>query len=103
MNKYDLLVIGGGAAGMAAALSARESGAEKVLICEREPFPGGILRQCIHNGFGLGYFHEDLTGPEYAARFISRLENIKCGFKSTSCPDQLATALKKIKAEQENS
>lgn len=81
MNKYDLLVIGGGAAGMAAALSARESGAEKVLICERESFPGGILRQCIHNGFGLGYFHEDLTGPEYAARFISRLETSDIEFR----------------------
>lgn len=70
---YDLLVIGGGAAGMAAALAAREAGAKKILIAEREDSPGGILRQCIHHGFGLGYFHEDLTGPEYAARFIEKL------------------------------
>ncbi len=73
MTEYDLLVVGCGAAGMATALAAREAGAEKLLIVERETEPGGILRQCIHNGFGLGYFHEDLTGPEYAARFIERL------------------------------
>ncbi len=70
---YDLLVIGGGAAGMAAALAAEKSGAKRVLIAERESLPGGVLRQCRHHGFGLGYFHEDLTGQEYAARFISRL------------------------------
>ena len=70
---YDLLIVGCGAAGMAAALSALEAGAERILIAEREIAPGGILRQCIHNGFGLGYFHEDLTGPEYAARFIEKL------------------------------
>ena len=70
---YDLLVIGGGAAGMAAALAAREAGAKKILIAEREDSPGGILRQCMHHGFGLGYFHEDLTGPEYAARFMEKL------------------------------
>ena len=81
MNKYDVLVVGGDAAGMAAALSAKEAGAKKVLICEREPSPGGILRQCIHNGFGLGYFHEDLTGTEYAHRFISRLENSETEFR----------------------
>lgn len=81
MNKLDLLVIGGGAAGMAAALAAREAGTEKILIAEREPLPGGILRQCIHKGFGLGYFHEDLTGPEYAERFISRLEDSDIEFR----------------------
>lgn len=81
MSNYDLLVIGGGAAGMAAALAAREAGAEKILIAERETLPGGILRQCIHNGFGLGYFHEDLTGPEYAARFISLLRESDIEFR----------------------
>ncbi len=81
MREYDLLVIGGGAAGMAAALAAEEAGTRKILIAERETFPGGILRQCIHNGFGLGYFHEDLTGTEYARRFTERLEKSRIEFR----------------------
>jgi NADPH-dependent 2,4-dienoyl-CoA reductase/sulfur reductase-like enzyme len=67
---YDIIVIGGGPAGLAAALEARRSGAERVLICERGSRLGGILEQCIHNGFGLSYFKEELTGPEYAQRFV---------------------------------
>jgi NADPH-dependent 2,4-dienoyl-CoA reductase/sulfur reductase-like enzyme len=70
---YDIVVIGGGPAGLAAALEARRSGAEKVLICERGARLGGILEQCIHNGFGLSYFKEELTGPEYAERFVSQV------------------------------
>ncbi|MBR2880676.1 MAG: NAD(P)/FAD-dependent oxidoreductase [Oscillospiraceae bacterium] len=81
MREYDLLVIGGGAAGMAAALAAEEAGAERILIAERETSPGGILRQCIHKGFGLGYFHEDLTGTEYARRFTERLEKSRVEFR----------------------
>ena len=73
MTHFDLLVIGGGAAGMGAALAAAESGAERILIAEREAHLGGILPQCIHNGFGLGYFKEDLTGPEYAEKFINKI------------------------------
>ncbi len=70
----DLLIIGGGAAGMAAALSALKKGIDDILIVDRNDHLGGILLQCIHNGFGLGYFKEDLTGPEYAARFIKPVE-----------------------------
>lgn len=69
--KKDIVIIGGGPAGLAAALSAKEAGAESILIIERDKELGGILNQCIHNGFGLHTFKEELTGPEYAARFIA--------------------------------
>ena len=67
---YDVTVIGAGPAGLAAAGAAKRNGAEKVLIVERDTDCGGILQQCIHSGFGLTYFNEELTGPEYASRFI---------------------------------
>lgn len=70
---YDLVVIGAGPAGMAAALAAVQEGAEDVLICERDDSAGGILNQCIHNGFGLHYFKEELSGPEYALKFEDQL------------------------------
>lgn len=73
MRTYDVTVIGGGPAGLAAALSARENGA-KTLLIEREARLGGILKQCIHDGFGLVRFREKLTGPEYAQRFIDQVE-----------------------------
>ena len=70
MVKRDIVIIGGGPAGLAAALAAKKEGAESILILERDKELGGILNQCIHNGFGLHTFQEELTGPEYAARFI---------------------------------
>lgn len=72
-HEVDLAIIGAGPAGMAAALSAKKSGLDNILLLERAEYPGGLLHQCIHNGFGLHYFKEDLTGPEYAERFIHKL------------------------------
>ncbi len=67
---FDLIVVGGGPAGLAAACAAWDAGLRSILIVERDRELGGILNQCIHNGFGLTYFKEELTGPEYAHRFV---------------------------------
>ncbi len=72
-SRYDVVIVGAGPAGMAAALGARERGAEHVLLVDRETDPGGILLQCIHSGFGLHAFGEEVTGPEYAGRFLEQV------------------------------
>lgn len=76
MRERELIIVGGGPAGMAAAISASENGVRDILLLERDQYLGGILNQCIHPGFGLHYFKEELTGPEYAERFIQKIINI---------------------------
>ncbi len=75
--KTQIAIIGGGPAGLAAAVAAREAGVQDILIIERDHELGGILNQCIHNGFGLHTFHEELTGPEYAARYIAKVKEME--------------------------
>ena len=100
-KKIDLVVIGAGPAGLAAAISAKEQGIHSLLVIEREKEPGGILRQCIHNGFGLHRFSEELTGPEYAQRDIDRAAElgipIECGTTVLSLsPDRIITCVSPV-------
>lgn len=81
MMHHDIVIIGGGPAGLAAAVSARRAGVEDILILERDNVLGGILNQCIHNGFGLHTFKEELTGPEYAARYIEMVMEEKIPYR----------------------
>lgn len=106
MRKIEAVIVGGGPAGMAAALSARQRGLKDILILEREEELGGILNQCIHTGFGLHTFGEELTGPEYAARYVEKIEQEKIPYltgttvleiqKEEQSPFKFVTAINRI-------
>lgn len=81
MKSYDIVIVGGGPAGLAAAASAKKAGIDSILILERDKELGGILNQCIHNGFGLHTFKEELTGPEYAGRFIDVVKELGIAYE----------------------
>ena len=104
--EYDLVIIGGGPAGLAAAVRAAEKGVSRILILERDRKLGGILNQCIHNGFGLHYFKEELTGPEYAERFVDLLRETRAEVWSDTMaleltPDRIVRCISPERGYQE--
>ena len=105
VEKVDVLIVGAGPAGMAAAIAAKEAGVDNILVLEREANMGGILRQCIHNGFGLHRFKEELTGPEYAQRDIDKVKElgieVRCGTTVLSIDEnRFVTAVSREKGVQ---
>lgn len=106
MKSVDILIVGGGPAGLAAAVAAYENGCQNILILEREETLGGILKQCIHNGFGLHTFHEELTGPEYAQKYIDKVLSYQIPYQCSTMvldisKDRVVTAVSHVNGLQQ--
>lgn len=101
MVKVDVLIIGGGPAGLAAAVKLYQNGIENILIAERNPFLGGILNQCIHDGFGIKRFHDTLTGPEYANKFIDQVIRLHIPYMLNTTVTQITSEKKAVLVSEE--